>query len=356
MTKAVRYILVAAALIASVGLFYWFRTTSLPNSQEGARKLPAADLRIQATVARAQNFSEALLLSGEVMPAEKVDVYPERMGRIVSVNFTEGSSVKQGEVLFVLDDVEERAQVQRLQAQFVIDSAQQHRLESLKKVDGVSMQDLDAARAQVKVRRAEIEQAASALEKTRIRAPFAGKVGLRMVSVGAVIGPQTLLTTVADVRTLKVDVPVPDRYAYAVTPGTRLSCIVHTNVGADTVIAVVYASDPAADQNTRTLRVRARLTSAEAKVVPGTIVDVVVNTSTIPNAIMVPSEAIQQGMKGASVFVIEHGLSKEVPVLLGGRTADRVHVLSGLSAGDTVAISGLMVLKNGMPATALISN
>jgi membrane fusion protein (multidrug efflux system) len=169
-----------------------------------------------------------------------------------------------------------------------------------------------------------------------------------------VISPQTLISTLADVSSLKIDVPVPDRYANAVTVGTVLRCVKRSNLGTDTILATVYATEPTLEEATRTLRVRARLASG-ARAVPGTIVDVILQTAAASNALLVPTEAVQPGMKGSSVFVVNNGIAREVPVVLGGRTERRVHVLEGLRTGDTVATSGLLILKSGMPALATVS-
>jgi membrane fusion protein (multidrug efflux system) len=84
-------------------------------------------------------------------------------------------------------------------------------------------------------------------------------------------------------------------------------------------------------------------------------VDVILQTAAASNALLVPTEAVQPGMKGSSVFVVNNGIAREVPVVLGGRTERRVHVLEGLRTGDTVATSGLLILKSGMPALATVS-
>lgn len=354
MSKPVRYLVIGVLAALAIGAGIWYRTTSeSPNAGGPGAQRPTGPVRVDAAVVHPVAFSESLVLNGEIMPAEHVDIYPEISGRIVGIDVREGAIVRPGQVLFRLDDAVQKAQLHKLQAQFVIDSVQLQRLESLKKVDGVSMQDLDAARAQVKIRKAEIESAEDALRKTRITASFAGKVGLRMVSVGAVVSPQTLLTTLSDVTSLKMDVSIPDRYAFTIRDGSTLRCVAHSNKGADTIQAQVYAQQPTLDQGTRTLRVRAHV-PAKAAVVPGTIVDVILNTSAIPNAILIPTQAVQQGMKGASVFVLNGSRVREVNVELGGRTADKVHVLHGLTEGDTIATSGLLVLKNGMPAQPII--
>lgn len=349
MTRTVRIISVTALLLVAIVAWLWLRTTPDTTKSPAGNTSKQGSITVSATLARTEHFSEALMLSGVVLPAEQVDVYPEVSGRVTSIEFTEGARVVAGQVLVRLYDADIRAQLKKLHAQFSLDSTQLVRYESMRKLDGVSMADLDAARAQVQVRKAEIEQTLALLDKTVVKAPFNGTLGLRMISKGAVVTPQTRLTSLADVSSLKVDISVPSRYSSSVHQGSSLQCVVQTHKGSDTVTATVFAEDPSVTQNTRTLRIRARIVGNH-DVIPGSVVDVILHTSAIADAMMIPSQAIQQGMNGASVFVVKGGVVQEVPVTLGGRTADRVHVLSGLSAGDTVATNGLLVLKQGMTA------
>lgn len=355
MKRPIRILSIIALLLLGIGAWFWLGggsgTESTPSKMPGASDNVTT---VDATVLTMEQFSESLMLSGEVIPSEHVDVYPEVMGRVVGIDFIEGSRVTAGQTLVRLYDADIRAQLKKLRAQLALDSSQLVRYEAMKKVDGVSVQDLDGARAQVQVRKADIEQQLALLDKTLIKAPFTGVVGLRMISVGAVVSSQTKVTTIADVTSLKVDVSVPDRYAYAVHKGSTFRCVAHTNKESDTVMATVFAADPMVAQNTRSLKIRARLAN-NATIVPGTVVDVLLNTSVIPNAIMIPSQAVQQGMNGASVFVVRNGIANETPVVLGGRTANNVHVLAGVAPGDTVAVNGLLVLKQGMKVNVKVN-
>ena len=355
MKRPIRIISIVALLLLGISAWLWLRggsgTESTPSKLAGASDKA---ITVDAAVLKEEQFSESLMVSGEVIPSEQVDIYPEVAGRVVGIDFTEGARVVTGQTLVRLYDADIRAQITKFRAQLELDSSHLARYEAMKKVDGVSVQDLDAARAQVQVRKAEIEQQLALLSKTNIKAPFTGTVGLRMISVGAVISSQTKVTTLADVTSLKVDVSVPDRYAYSVHRGSTFRCVAHTNKESDTVMATVFAEEPVVSQNTRSLKIRARL-SNNATIVPGTVVDVLLNTSVIPNAIMIPSQAVQQGMNGASVFVVKNGIANETSVVLGGRTANKVHVLSGIAAGDTVAVNGLLVLKQGMKVNVKVN-
>lgn len=352
MTRPIRTISIIVLLLLAAGAWFLFKPANEAAGPGPKGHNPNTNtVTITAARVTSERFSEALMLNGEVIPAEHVDVFPEITGRVVAIEFKEGARVTAGQTLVKLYDADIRAQLKKLRAQLELDSLQLTRYESMRKLDGVSMQDVDAARAQVHIRRADIEQTQAMLDKTLIKAPFTGTVGLRLISVGAVVTPQSKITSLADVSSKKIDVAVPDRYAYAVHVGNTIRCVMHTNRGSDTVHATVFAEDPVVMQNTRSLKVRALIQGAN-DAVPGTVVDVLLNTAAIDAAIMVPSQSIQPGMNGATVFVIKDGVVQETPVVLGGRTADRVHVISGLMPGDVVATNGLLVLKQGMTVKA----
>ncbi len=346
MQRALRYIVLIVIAAAAIAAFVWF---GAGTAEDKKPKPPAnsSPIRITAYVVQEEPFAESLTLGGTVLAAEAVNVYAEVGGRITAVEFREGALVSTGQVLVRLNDAEQRARLDRLRAQYQVDSVRMKRLEMLRTIDGVSLQEYDEARAQVQMRKAEIDELLATLDRLVVRAPFGGTVGLRHVSPGAVITPQTLISTLADIRTLKIEVPIPDRYAKAVPIGSTLRFVARNRAGADTMVATVYAADPVADEATRSIRVRARC-AGNASLVPGTIVDVMLQTSTSEKAMLIPSASIQPGMKGSSVFVVNNGVAREVDVHLGGRTPGKVHVLDAINPGDTIATSGLLVLKNGL--------
>ncbi|KAB2893547.1 MAG: efflux RND transporter periplasmic adaptor subunit [Chlorobi bacterium] len=358
MHKTVRYVLIAIAAIAVIALFIVFRPAPQASVPMGGGRGAGQTLTVSGYVVHAAPFSEQLTVSGVVRASEEVTVYPEISGRVISIHAAEGSYVQANQVLVKLDDTEQQAQLARLIAQLRQDSLSLSRIKSLRSIDGVSVADLDAAETQLATRRAEIAQAKAVLHKTVIRAPFPGKVGLRNISPGAVVTPQTAIMKFADISTLKVDVSVPDRYAYAVGVGSVLMCSAPSRSGTDTVRARVYAVDPVVDADTRTLRVRAIIEKRGSgnTLVPGTVVDVNVGTATYPKALLIPTEAIQPGMDGSSVFVVNGGKAALRAVQTGGRSTSLVQIVHGISAGDTVATSGLLALKDGFPVHVQLTN
>jgi membrane fusion protein (multidrug efflux system) len=271
---------------------------------------------------------------------------------VSEIRFVEGASVRAGQLLVKLADDDLRARKKKLEQQLALESNRKQRLERLRAVDGASLDDYEGAVAQVAMRTAEIDEINAAIAKTEIRAPFSGVVGLRQVSLGAVIAPSTLLATLTNVNDLNIDCSVPERYTASLGIGSVLKFRVH---GTDSVLrtARIRAFEPMVDTRTRTQRLRARIDDTRT-LNAGAFADVMVALDEQPEAILLPSQAVVQDQSGATVYRVERGIARMIPVTLGGRTATHVHVLSGIMPGDTVVVSGILFVKNGQPVKAML--
>lgn len=338
-------------VLVIVAFLLWRPSSEAPSSAKGpgAPGGPGGPPPMaKGIVASTQEFTESVQLTGTVVANESVDVTTEIGGRIVRLGFTEGGRVRKGQVLVKLWDDDLRARLAKAERQLKLDEDRAKRLQDLKPVDGVSTQDLDVAMATVDMRRAEIDELRALLSRTEIRAPFDGRVGIRSVSEGAVVHPQTRITTLVDDAGLKVDCNVPERYAAGLRPGSTLDVVIR---GANAPRrAVVIAVDPALREDTRTLRVRARLQDAR-NVVAGMFADVQLTLDAVRDAVLVPTESVVQDINGASVFVVKDGKAVKRIVTLGGRTPTHVRVLDGVAVGDTVLTTGLLFVKKNMPVS-----
>ncbi len=351
-------VLIALVVLVAVGVYRWRSTqgASEPGSSRtaaaGGPGGPMQAPSVQAIVLSQTEFTDEVALTGQVVADQSVEVRPEINGRIATITFREGADVRAGQVLatLVADDLVARRQ--KLEQQRQLEVKRADRLRSLKAVNGVSAEELETAETQAAIRASEIAELDAQIARTQIRAPFAGRVGLRAVSVGAVVGPGSLLTTLTSVGTLNVDVSVPERYVGTVTVGSTLNLRMR---GADTTgrTASVVAIEPILDERSRTQRIRARLASARG-LASGMFADVLLRRETMRNAILVPSEAVVQDMNGATVYRVRSGRAEAVLVGIGARTMTQVQVTSGLSAGDTIITSGILFVKPGKPVKATV--
>lgn len=335
-----------ALIVAASIIFFVLLTTGCGKSESkiaagnaGAKPATA----VNGFVARSQNITNTVNASGTLLANEEVEIRPELQLRVTNLYFNEGATVTKGQLLVKLDDADILAQLKKVQAQQTLTEKNVDRLAELIKINGVSVQEYDAARTLQKSYDADIEALKNQLRKTEIRAPFSGQIGLRNVSEGAYVTPQTLIATLQQLNPLKIDFAIPEKYAVLVKNNDRLRFIV--DGFKDTFAANVYAIEPKVDVATRNIKVRARTQNPGGKLLPGMFANVSLGIDGRKDAVMIPTQAIIPVARGKQAIVVKGGKATYVPVETGLRDADLVEITTGIQAGDTVVITGLMQLK-----------
>lgn len=299
---------------------------------------------VNVFIVTSQNLREDVVSSGSLLAAEQVDIYPEISARITQLNIREGQPVAKGALLVKLFDADLRAQLQKLQAQADNARRTEDRNKQLLERGGISQQEYDIVTTNLRSSLADIELVRANLQRTEIRAPFSGVIGLRNVSLGAVVSPNTLIARLQQISSLKLDFSIPEKYGSSVRVGSSISFQIDgsNKPGA----GVVYAIDPGVEEATRNLRVRARVSNGSAQLRPGAFARV---TLTVQNekSLVVPTQAIIPQTRTNQVVKIKNGQAAFTDVQIGLRTAGAIQIVSGLSAGDTIAVTGLLFLKPG---------
>ncbi|MBC8124961.1 MAG: efflux RND transporter periplasmic adaptor subunit, partial [Candidatus Kapabacteria bacterium] len=175
----------------------------------------AKSAAVTAVLVKPQPYTETVTLTGSVTADQSVELRAEVAGRITKIGFVEGRQVRKGQLLVKLNDSELVARRQKIRQQAELDLRRKMRLEKLRAVDGSSLDEYESATSQVEMRAAETAEIDAQIAQTEIRAPFSGVVGLRNISVGAVITPQTILTSLTSTGVLNIDCSVPERFASA---------------------------------------------------------------------------------------------------------------------------------------------
>jgi membrane fusion protein (multidrug efflux system) len=305
----------------------------------GARPPVKADAYIVQTKLLEDNIE----IPGSLVANETTDIHPEVSGLITGIYFKEGGYVGKGALLVKLNDADLQAQKKKLQVQLQVARQNESRSEALLKIQGISRQDYEAVALQVTNVNADLAVIQTQIEKTNIRAPFSGKIGLRMVSPGAYISPASTISTISQTNQLKIDFTVPERYIRQVGFGQLVNFKVD---GSDrTYAARVVASESNITQDTRTLQVRASVQGDQTGLTPGNFAKVTLNFEPDPNAIVIPSQAIIPQARGKKVYLYNGGQAKFVDVTTGLRDSANVQITSGLKVGDTVLVTGLLSLK-----------
>lgn len=299
--------------------------------------------KVDAYIVKVSSLSDDLTLPGTVLPNEETEIHPEISGRLTSLNVAEGRSIARGAVIGKIYDGDLQAQLQKLNVQLSTARTTAKRYEELVKIDGVSRQEYDIQKLNINTILADMNIVRSNLQRTVIRAPFAGTLGLKNVSPGAYVTPATVIATIRQNSTLKLDFTIPEKYASKIKRG---SLIDFTANGIDKVYqARVIATENSIGLADRSLNVRAQVINNDGKILPGAFVNVKTSFDPDPNAIMVPSQAILAQARGKQVALYHNGVAILQNVETGIRDTSMVQILSGLKPGDTIITSGLMSLK-----------
>ncbi len=300
---------------------------------------------VQAHIVKTVPVGETLELSGSLIANESTEIYPEISGRLTMLNVAEGRSVSKGTLLGKIYDGDLRAQLNKLEVQLKVQEQTIGRYEELLKINGVSRQEYDMIKLESSNIRADMEIVRSNIKRTEIRAPFSGTLGLRMVSPGAYVSPQTMLTTIRQTSSLKLDFTVPEKYISRLQKGKTVDFKVEGSD--DTYQARIAATESGVSEEDRSLKLRAEVIQKDKRLFPGTFVKVILAFDEDPDAIMVPSGAIIPQARTKQVALYNNGIVKLVDVTTGLRDSAMVQILEGLNANDTIITTGLMRLKSG---------
>jgi membrane fusion protein (multidrug efflux system) len=303
------------------------------------------ELNVKGYLVKPQKLENKIFVTGTILANEEIEVRSEISGKIVKIYFNEGSKVKKGDILVKVDDSELQAELLKTQYQKKLAQEKEYRQRMLLEKEAISKQEYDIALTELNTLEAQIQLIKARIEKTEIKAPFDGVIGLRYVSEGSYISPTTKITTLQDIDTLKIEFSVPEKYVKLIDVGDRVNFKVQ---GSDKKYrAVIYAIDPKIDPSTRTLQARAIFPNKNYEILPGAFAEVEVILEEIPNAILIPAEALIPSVEGNKVFICNGGKAVERKVETGVRTERFIQVLSGVQPGDTVLTTGLLQLKSG---------
>lgn len=284
-----------------------------------------------------------ILATGNVIANEEVELRSEVPGRIVAINFDEGSHVNKGSLLMKIDDRELQAQLKKLQVDEKQAKDDLYRKEKLLELKAVSQEEYDKAFNTHGITQAEIELVRTQISKTEIYAPFSGQIGLRQVSPGGFVSSSTLVARLQQTDPVKIDFAIPEKYRGKVLKGTMIKFTVEGNDS--TFTGHVYAIEPKIDPATRNVSLRALCSNPKGQLIPGSFAKVDIILDNIRDALVIPSEAIIPMMNGEKVFVSSNGKATTRIIQTGIRTETKVQVIKGLNPGDTVITTGLLQLR-----------
>ncbi|MEO5999591.1 MAG: efflux RND transporter periplasmic adaptor subunit [Chitinophagaceae bacterium] len=328
-------------LVLFTGCFSTDKTTSLPPEVSAVSpETPVDGIIIQPSI-----LKEELEITGTLVANQQVDIVSELTRKIVQVTVKEGSVVRAGDLLFQMDDADLQAQLEKLRQQEKLAVLNEERLKELITHEAVVQQDYDQSFTNLKVLQAQVAELQVMIAKTRIKAPFSGRIGIIHVYPGAVVSMNTILTNLQDNSLVKVEFSIPEKYAAIITAGSEQKFSVASD--AKQYAAKVVAREASVDQNTRTLLIRAVSPNPGGILIPGQSARLNLSLHASNSALMLSSQAMMPSSKGYSVYVSRNNKAQPVAIGIGQRNSDAVEIVQGLKAGDTVITSNLLRLVPG---------
>jgi membrane fusion protein, multidrug efflux system len=324
------------------------KTPSAPSDPSApAAALAAPGTPVDGYIVEPTVLKDELEITGTLEPNQEVDIVSELPRKIVRINIKDGSSVQTGQLLFELDNADLLAQLEKLHQQEKLAALNEERMRDLIQHEAVIQQDYDQALTNLRVLQAQIVELQVMLDKTRIRAPFSGRLGIVHVYPGAVVSVNTVLTHIQDNSLVKLDFHVPEKYAQTIITGS----IQHFTVASDsgTYNARVIAREAGVDQNTRTLLVRAVSPNPGGVLLAGQSARMRLALHSSADALTVLSQALIPSSQGYSVYRVKNNQAQLTEVEIGQRGAYSVEIIHGLHKGDTVVTSNLLRLMPGAP-------
>lgn len=292
-------------------------------------------------------FAETIEVPGTVIASESVEIHPEVAGRIVQLPIIEGKYVEKGSLLAKLNDADLVAQLNKLEIQLQLAQQTEKRQSQLLKIQGISQQDYDISLLQVNSLKADIGIIKTSIEKTEIRAPFSGKLGLRNISNGAYVNPASVIAVISQTDQLKLDFSIPEKYIGKIKNGQLVHLCFEGST--DSLSARVVATESKVTENSRSLLVRAQVETKNTALLPGSFAKVSIGFDPDEKAILIPTQAILPQARGKKVILFKGGTALFTDVKTGSRTPDRVQIIEGLSVGDSVVTTGLLSIRPDAP-------
>ncbi len=299
---------------------------------------------VDVLVATSQPLANTLEVNGSVVASEYVELRPEASGRLIYLDVPEGKHVTAGTIIARVNDADVKAQVAKSKVLLEMAEKTEERDKQLLAINGINQSDYDIALNAVQGFKADIDYNQALLEKTVLKAPFDGVIGLRQVSLGAYVSPLTLIATMQQLDKIKIDFTLPDQYAGIIKVGGTVD-VETDGVQKNHKKAVIIAIEPQVNQASRNLTVRAVLQNSNSN--PGAFVKVYVNAGIDKKAVMIPTNSMIPDDKNNQVILVKNGQARFVNVITGVRQANNVEITKGVSAGDTVVVTGVLFARPG---------
>jgi membrane fusion protein (multidrug efflux system) len=350
--------------LGALGAGGWYASQQWGNTATANPTRAVAPVAVEVVAARSGTVREVAESVGTARANESVTITAKQAGNVDKINFTEGEQVRAGAVLIELEAKERRADVDQARADLEQSKAQRdeikQRLDRSKQLKGsgnVTEARLDelesqlrAAEGRIRANEAKLRGMDARLDDNRITAPFHGRVGMRQVSLGALVQPGTMVTTLDDLSKIKLDFAVPENFLGKLKPGLRV--IARTPAFSRPFEGVVSVIDSRVDPATRAVRVNAIFENPDDSLKPGMFLNVELALAERQDAVIVPEEVLVAEGGRQYLFVVSEGRAERREVKVGQRFTGEVEVASGLKPGEQVIARGIQKVRHNQPVSS----
>lgn len=345
-TKYVIYLLLALLIgFLIYNKFFSDRAKKIQASDtkgkgKGKKNGPVA---VRLMIAKDTVVDNAIDITGTIDANEKVSLISETAGNITGIYFQEGSKVKKGQLLVKVYNQDQVAALKQNEYQIALAKQTEYRNKILLQKEAISQQEYDTSLTSLNTLQAQSDVIKAQIAKTEIRAPFSGTIGLRNVSPGGYLSPNTAIASLVNVDPAKVTFSVPEKYLSLIQAGSKVDFTVTSSN--KNFKASVYAIEPSIDVTSRTITVRAKVPNPGGVLQAGSFAKINLQLDQIPKTIMLPTECVVPDLKSSMVYVYHNGVAAAKPVKTDLRTDTKIQITSGIKVGDSVVVSGIIQMR-----------
>ena len=343
--------ILVAIIIVSVGTVSFFAINKAVSEEKALVSNTSSPqektiFNVQTTPAVLKEHQDNITAVGSLTSNESVIITSEINGKIVDILFREGQTASKGQVLVRLDNSTLSATLASAEATRIFTRAKKNRSEALMAEDAISKQDMDEAYANWQKAEAEVVRIKSELDKTVIKAPFNGTLGLRQVSLGAYVQQGTEIVNLEDISKLKFSFSIPQIDAHKIKVSQKFMLKVDSYPD-ETFMGEIYAVSPIINQTNRSLSAIGIVNNTKGLLKPGQFAVATISVGDKVKSVFIPEGAVKSDLAGKSIFINDNGTAKLVSIQTGKRNAGLVEVLSGVEAGENVIFKGQDKLQAG---------
>lgn len=357
--KNLRYIILGILIAAPiVGGLIGIKFAQFGSMGDAAAKQVTPPEPVNAATVREEQWQPQVASVGTVTAMQGTVIRTEAEGVVREISFEPGSAVQAGDVLVQLDADVEQAQLRVAEAAAELARSSLKRAEGLIDKKSISQADFDEAAISLKQANAQVDNLQAVIAKKTVRAPFAGRLGIRQISVGQFLGKGTPVVSLQSLDPIYVDFSVPQQRLGDLAEGLQVNVTSDAYPG-EPFEGEITAINPDIDIATRNVRVQATMSNPDGRLRPGMYVEIALMLDRFERVLVIPATAVLHAPYGDSLFVIQEGeaagadggtplVVQQKFVRLGARRGDFVVVTEGLAAGEQIVSTGAFKLRPGM--------